>query len=48
VELDALARLDQARKLLLHRRLQLQRVHLHDRGDRRVLANEFAGLDQPF
>ena len=34
--------------LLLNRGLELERIHLHDRGDRDVLADEFAGLDQPF
>ena len=48
VELDRLPGRDEAGVLLLDRGLELERIHLHDGRDRHVLADVFAGLDQPF
>src|SRR6266487_4296349 len=46
-ELDGLTGSDDAGVAFLNRGFQLERVHLHDRDDRRVFADELAGLHQP-
>ena len=46
-ELHRLARFDHARVALLDARPQLQRVHLHDGGHHRPLADELADLHRP-
>ena len=45
-EVHGLAGLDHGGVLFLDGRLQLERVHLHDRRDRRVLPDELAGLHE--
>ena len=47
-ELHLLAGLDHRGMFFLDRRLQLERIHLDDRHDRRVLADVLAGLHEPF